>query len=146
MLTEHELPIRVRYQETDGQGRLHHANYFTYFELGRTEMLRASGMAYRQVEEQGILLVVAEISCNYFLPALYDDLLTLRTTVVSAKGARIEHAYQVLRGEELLAEGRSVVACIDRTGRVRRLPDWLRVLPTWGKKNSGKSFPDWSSS
>ena len=126
MLTEHDLPIRVRYQETDGQGRLHHANYFTYFELGRTEMLRASGKTYREVEEQNILLVVAEISCRYFLPALYDDLLTLRTRVVSAKGARIEHAYQVLRGDELLADGRSVVACIDRTGRVRRLPDWLR--------------------
>ena len=126
MLTEHEMSIRVRYQETDGQGRLHHANYFTYFELGRTEMLRASGVAYRQVEEQGILLVVAEISCKYFLPALYDDLLTLRTKVISVKGARIEHSYQVLRGEEILAKGRSVVACIDRTGRVRRLPDWLR--------------------
>ncbi len=127
MLNTHELPIRVRYQETDGQGRLHHANYFTYFELGRTEMLRASGISYRQVEEQGILLVVSEISCDYFLPASYDDLLTLRTSVVSAKGARIEHQYEVLRGAELLAKGRSIIACIDRTGRVKRLPDWLRT-------------------
>jgi acyl-CoA thioester hydrolase len=126
MLLEHDLLIRVRYQETDGQARLHHANYFTYFELGRTEMLRASGHTYRQVEEQGLMLVVAEIGCRYFLPAAYDDLLTLRTRIVSAKGARIEHAYQVFRGAELLAEGRSVVACIDRSGRVRRLPDWLK--------------------
>ena len=127
MLPTHELHIRVRYQETDGQGRLHHANYFTYFELGRTEMLRASGITYRQVEEQGILLVVAEIGCDYFLPAAYDDLLTLRTTVASAKGARIEHHYEVHRGDELLAKGRSVVACIDREGRVKRLPEWLRI-------------------
>jgi acyl-CoA thioester hydrolase len=125
MLSHHEVQIRVRYQETDGQGRLHHANYFTYFELGRTELLRAAGMSYRQVEEAGYMLVVVEIGCEYFLPAGFDDLLTLRTTVVRAKGARIEHQYEVFRDSELLARGRSVVACIDRTGKPKRIPDWL---------------------
>lgn len=107
-------------------GRLHHANFFTYFELGRTELLRASGRTYREVEEEGLYLVVAEISCQYLAAAVYDDLLTLRTVVVSAKGARIEHRYEVYRGLELLATGRSVVAAVDKQGRVRRLPDWLR--------------------
>jgi acyl-CoA thioester hydrolase len=125
MLRQHEVQIRVRYQETDGQGRLHHANYFTYFELGRTELLRAAGMSYRQVEDAGYLLVVVEIGCEYFLPAAFDDLLTLRTTVVRAKGVRIEHQYEVFRESELLARGRSIVACIDRTGKPRRLPEWL---------------------
>jgi acyl-CoA thioester hydrolase len=125
MLRQHEIQIRVRYQETDGQGRVHHANYFTYFELGRIEILRAAGMSYRSVEESGYHLVVAEIGCEYFLPAVFDDLLTLRTTVVRAKGARIEHQYEVFRDADLLARGRSVVACIDRSGKVRRLPDWL---------------------
>ena len=87
MLRQHEIQIRVRYQETDGQARVHHANYFTYFELARTEILRASGMSYRQVEEAGYHLVVAEIGCEYFLPANFDDVLTLRTTVVRVKGA-----------------------------------------------------------
>lgn len=87
MLRQNEIQIRVRYQETDGQARVHHANYFTYFELARTEILRASGMSYRQVEEAGYHLVVAEIGCEYFLPANFDDLLTLRTTVVRVKGA-----------------------------------------------------------
>src|SRR5215475_8119447 len=128
MLGQHEIQIRVRYQETDGQGRLHHANYFTYFELGRTELLRAAGMSYRQVEEAGLLLVVADIGCEYFLPASFDDLLTLRTTVVRAKGARIEHQYDVFRDGELLARGRSIVACIDRTGMPKRIPDWLMPL------------------
>jgi acyl-CoA thioester hydrolase len=127
MLTHHDLQIRVRYQETDAMGRLHHANYLTYFELGRTEMLRADGASYRQVEEQGLFLVVSEIICRYMRPANYDDVLTLRTTVLSARGARIEHEYQLFRGTELLATGRSTVACVDRTGAVKRLPDWLRM-------------------
>ncbi len=122
---QHELEIRVRYQETDAMGRLHHANFFTYFELGRTELLRAAGRSYREVEALGLFLVVTEISCEYFLPASYDDLLTLRTTTVSARGARIEHQYEVLREGVVLARGRSVVACVDGNGRARRLPEWL---------------------
>ena len=125
MLAQHEIEIRVRYQETDGQKRLHHANYFTYFELGRTELLRAAGQSYRQFEEAGLMLVVAEISCKYYLPADYDDLLRLRTTTVTARGARVVHNYEVFRGGELVAEGHSVVACINREGRVTRLPKWL---------------------
>jgi acyl-CoA thioester hydrolase len=127
MLVEHDLELRVRYQETDAMGRLHHANFFTYFELGRTEMLRASGLTYREVEQQGYYLVVAEIQCRYLKQAEYDDLLRIRTVVTEARGARIRHEYQVYRGEELIAEGYSVVACVDRQGSVRRLPDWLRT-------------------
>jgi acyl-CoA thioester hydrolase len=125
LLTQHEIEIRVRYQETDGQGRLHHANYINFFEVGRVELLRASGHSYRQLEQEGVLLVVAEASCRYFAPADYDDLLRLRTTTVRAKGARIEHRYELFRGDQLLAQGRTVVACVDREGRVRRLPAWL---------------------
>jgi acyl-CoA thioester hydrolase len=125
MLTEHEIDIRVRYQETDGQARVHHANYFNYFEMGRTELLRAAGYSYKDLEASGYMLVVAEISCRYFLPAGYDDVLRVRTSTVSARGARIEHRYEVFRGSELLAEGRSVVACINREGRVARLPSFL---------------------
>ncbi|HEY1785552.1 MAG TPA: thioesterase family protein [Pirellulales bacterium] len=125
MLNQHETQIRVRYQETDAQGRVHHANYFTYFEQGRVELLRAAGYDYRRLEAEGYLLVVAEISCQYFLPASYDDLLTLRTTTVAARGARVEHRYEVLRDGELLATGRSVVACVTRAGKVTRLPKFL---------------------
>ena len=124
----HDIEFRVRYQETDGQGRVHHANYLTWFELGRVELLRAAGHSYRKLEEAGIFLVVAEVSAQYFLPAFFDDVLRLRTTTVRAKGARIEHRYQVFRGEELLAEGHTTVACINQSGRVSRLPEWL-VMP-----------------
>jgi acyl-CoA thioester hydrolase len=125
MLREHDIEIRVRYQETDGQGRLHHANFFTYFEMGRTELLRASGIAYRQIEEEGRLLVVSEISCKYLQPANYDDVLRLRTSIVQTRAASVIHEYQIYRGDTLLAKGRSVLACIDREGRLQRLPDAL---------------------
>ena len=123
---QHEIEIRVRYQETDGQGRVHHANYLTWFELGRVELLRAMGHSYRELEEAGIFLVVAEASMQYYLPALFDDVLRLHTTTVRAKGARIEHRYEVFRGDDLLAEGTTTVACIDKSGRVTRLPQWLK--------------------
>jgi acyl-CoA thioester hydrolase len=127
MLTSHSIEIRVRYQETDAQGRVHHANYLKWFELGRVELLRASGHSYRELEEAGIFLVVAEAALSFHLPASFDDLLTLTTTTVKSKGARIEHRYDVFRGGELLASGTTTVACIDRSGRVARLPEWLRM-------------------
>jgi acyl-CoA thioester hydrolase len=127
MLTEHAIEIRVRYQETDGQGVVHHANYLTWFELGRVELLRAAGHSYRELEESGIHLVVAEASLSYYLPARFDDVLVLRTTTVKAKGARIEHRYQLSREGKLLVEGQTTVACVDRAGRVCRLPQWLRM-------------------
>jgi acyl-CoA thioester hydrolase len=127
MLTTHDSEIRVRYQETDAQGRVHHANYLKWFELGRVELLRASGHSYRELEEAGTYLVVAQATLNLFLPAFFDDVLIVRTTTVKAKGARIEHRYEVYRGSELLAEGTTTVACIDKNGRVSRLPQWLRM-------------------
>ena len=123
---QHEIEIRVRYQETDGQGRVHHANYLTWFELGRVELLRTAGHSYRELEAAGIMLVVAEVLVKYYLPAFFDDVLRLRTTTIRAKGARIEHRYEVFRAGELLAEGTTTVACIDKSGRVTRLPACLR--------------------
>jgi len=125
MLTEHEIEIRVRYQETDGQGRVHHANYLTYFEMVRTEMLRESGTTYRDFEQSGFMLVVAEMNVRYFLPADYDDLLRVRVETTKAKAARIYQEYEVKRGDTLLATGSSVMACVDHSGRVRRLPNWI---------------------
>jgi acyl-CoA thioester hydrolase len=123
MLREHEIEIRVRYQETDGQRRVHHANYLNYFEMGRIELFRAAGVCYKELEDQGTLLVVAEISCRYFLPAEYDDVLRLRTTTQRTKGARITMEYNLYRDTELLARGMSVVACVNRSGKVQPLPN-----------------------
>ena len=121
----HELEIRVRYQETDGQRRVHHANYLTYFEMGRTEMLRAHGRTYREFEDAGLYMVVADVSCKYLAPAEYDDLLLLRTRVEKAGAAHIRHAYELIRGATIIATGTTTVVCVDPEGRVRRLPDWM---------------------
>ncbi len=121
----HEMEIRVRYQETDGQRRVHHANFLTYFEMGRTEMLRVRGKTYREFEEAGLMMVVAEASCKYRASAEYDDLLLLRTWVEKVGGASIEHGYEVIRGKTIVATGKTIVVCVDRAGKVQRLPDWL---------------------
>ena len=125
MLRQHQIEIRVRYQETDAQGRVHHANYFTYFEMGRVEQLRASGYDYRKLEEQGILMVVYEIRCRYITPACYDDILTLRTTTKRITATRIFHEYLVTRDDDVIVKAQSTLACVNRDGRVRRLPEWL---------------------
>lgn len=125
MSVAHEMEIRVRYQETDGQRRVHHANFLTYFEMGRTEMLRAHGHTYRQFEDEGLFMVVSEVRVNYHAPADYDDLLLLRTRVEKIGAAHIKHAYEVIRETRIVVTGSTTVVCVDREGRVRRLPDWM---------------------
>src|SRR4051812_29239740 len=100
-----EIQIRVRYAETDRMGLLHHANYLVYFEQARTELLRSQGYTYKDMEDQGFLLVLTRVQVRYRRPAWYDDVLTIRTTVVRTTSVKIEHRYEVLRGAELLAEG-----------------------------------------
>ncbi len=123
MLTQHETTIRVRYSETDAMGYLHHANYLSYFEVGRTELFRAQGGDYRALEERGFFFVVVRIECKYHLPARYDDVLTLRTTLSRVSPAKLEHVYEVFRDGQLLARAQSVLGCVDSTGRVRRISD-----------------------
>jgi acyl-CoA thioester hydrolase len=125
-LLEHEIELRVRYQECDPMGFLHHAYYFTYFELGRTELLRAAGGNYRKMEEEGSLVVVVKTQCRYHRPARYDDLIRVRTKIVRVTAAKIEHEYRILRGEELLAVGEATLAVINRDGRVQMTPEWMR--------------------
>jgi acyl-CoA thioester hydrolase len=122
-----EIQIRVRYAETDRMGLLHHANYLVYFEQGRTELLRSTGIAYRDLEDQGFLLVLTRVEVRYKAPARYDDLLTLRTSVERTTAVRIDHCYELMRDGTLLAEGKTTLACIDREGRVQGLPDTLRI-------------------
>ncbi|HMB07203.1 MAG TPA: thioesterase family protein [Isosphaeraceae bacterium] len=126
MSDSHEMAIRVRYAEADRMGLLHHANYFVYFEMGRTEFLRQRGSSYREIEDSGHFLVIVDIGCKFKRPAYYDDLLTLRTTVARVTHVKIVHHYQVLRDGLLLAEGHSTLACVDREGRPQALPPMLR--------------------
>lgn len=117
-----EIEIRVRYAEADPMGFLHHAHYFTYFEMGRTELLRSQGWSYREIEERGYFIVVVKIACRFRQPARYDDVLTLRTWLTRITRARIEHRYELWRGETLLTEAESTLACVDRAGKLQLIP------------------------
>lgn len=126
MPSSHEIQFRVRYQETDAQGRVHHSNYANWFEMGRTELVRAGGVSYRDIESAGVMLVVTDLRCQFIQGAQYDDLIRLKTTVVKAKGVRIVNQYEVFCGESILAKGETTVAAVNPEGKVVRLPEFLR--------------------
>ena len=107
-------------------GIVHHANYFRYFEIGRTEMLRASGGNYRQMEEDGVLVVVVKATVNFRRPARYDDMLTVQTKISDIGFARIKHEYQIFRDAEQLTDAKLTLAVIDRQGNVQKVPEWMR--------------------
>ena len=119
------IEIRVRYCECDPMGVVHHTTYPVWFEMGRTELLRATGRTYRELEQAGVFLAVVRMQVAYRRPARYDDLLRLQTTLVDAGHVKIEHSYELFRGEELLCTGTTTLACLDREGRARALPEGL---------------------
>src|SRR5262249_600827 len=100
-MPEGKITIPVRHAQPHPMGFLHHATYPIYFEQGRTELLRTLGMTYRDLEDQGFLLVLARLDVRYRRPAQYDDLLTLKTRVIRTTAVRIEHGYRVLRDGQL---------------------------------------------
>ena len=120
-----EITVRVRYSETDRMGLLHHAHYLAYFEQGRTELLRAQGVSVRDLRDQGCLLVVTRAQIRYRSPAHYDDVLILRTTATRTSTLDVDHRYELLRDNVLLAEGETTLGCIDRDGRAQPLPKKL---------------------
>ena len=122
LLAAHIQQIRVCYHETDGQRRVHHANYLNYFERGRVEMLRAAGLSYKELEDAGQILVVTEMNVRYHAAAEFDDLLELTTQATEVRKVRIRHHYEIHRDKELIVEADSVIACLDRNGSPSRLP------------------------
>ena len=119
------IEIRVRYCECDPMGVVHHTVYPVWFEMGRTELLRGTGRTYRDMEEAGVFLAVVRMQVAYRRPARYDDLLRLETTLADAGHVKIEHTYELHRGEELLCTGSTTLACLDRAGKARALPEGL---------------------
>jgi acyl-CoA thioester hydrolase len=129
-MKQHSIDVEVRYYETDGQGIVHHANYFQYFELARVQMLKAAGYDYADLERDGFLLVVHKIGCRFLLPAKFGDTLKIVTTIERATAARIDHSYKVYRDDILLAEAESTLACVSRDGQIQRMPNMLYEDPT----------------
>jgi len=124
-LAEHTIQIRVRYPEVDGMGYLHHSRYLQYFEMGRIELLRHLGHSYCDLEARGVLFVVIKVEIRYKAPARYDDELTLHTRLIKITHVRNDHDYVLKRGETVIAEGTTSIACVDRAGELQKIPDDL---------------------
>ena len=121
--------VRVRYAETDQMGVVYYANYFVWFEVGRTELLRSLGGTYKDLEAEGIFLPVIEASCTYSQASRYDDELDIRTTGRLLSPVRREFQYEVVRlaDQVTTATGRTVHAALNGRGRPCRLPEKVRT-------------------
>jgi acyl-CoA thioester hydrolase len=129
MANHSDTLLRVRYAETDQMGYVYYGNYYTYFEVGRVEYMRARGVAYKEMETaDDCFIVVAESRCRNRRPARYDDLLRIRTSVAELRRRTIRFSYEVFRDAdgELLASGETLHVICDRQGRPKALPDKYR--------------------
>jgi len=126
-IQSHKINIVPRYAETDKGGVVHHSVYAVWFEMGRTELLRANGVAYKDLEATGVFFVVAQLNIKLRRPALYDQQLILETVCSVVSAAKVEHLYKLTRSGDgvVLAEGDSILACVDNKGKVRRVPDFM---------------------
>jgi acyl-CoA thioester hydrolase len=109
----------------------HHANYVVWFEIGRTDLIRANGITYKSIEERGLLLVVVEIGCRYRIPYHYDDEVVIRTAIGEAASRSVTFHYELLDGEgtRLHASGLSKHIWLDRSSRKPvKAPDDLTLL------------------
>jgi acyl-CoA thioester hydrolase len=127
--------VRVRYAETDQMGVVYYANYFIWFEVGRTDLLRLEGWSYREMEKEGFALPVIEARCEYRRPARYDDDIEIRTKGALLSPVRMRFDYELVRPADatVLAGGHTVHAALDPEGRLRRLPDRVQRLFTTGE-------------
>jgi len=141
-IQSHTITVVPRYAETDKGGVIHHSVYPVWFEMGRTELLRANGVAYRDLEAQGTFFVVAELRVKYRRPAFYDEELFLETTTSDVTPGKVEHTYKLTRRSTglLLAEGSSVLACVTAEGKIRRVPEFMCPAHGWlrGKEPSNR--------
>jgi len=124
-----DITLRVRYVEVDPMGVLHHSRFWVYFEMGRTELLRQSGVRYADLEKAGVFFVVAKCAARYLAPARYDDELTLTTRITRTGAARIDHAYELKRTADglLLATAETTIACVDRAGQIIAIPEFVKA-------------------
>lgn len=123
----HRTECRVIYGDTDSGGVVYYGNYLRFFEAGRTEILRANGASYRELEERGYILPVVECHTRYKASARYDDLLIVETSVHDVKkmSCRFNHRISRADDQRLLVKGYTVHACIDLKGKLTLFPDYF---------------------
>ena len=120
-----ESRVRVRYKETDQMGIAHHSNYIVWFEIGRTDLCRAAGFPYNEIERRGYILVVTEIACRYRIPYRYDDEVVIRTSIAESMSRMMKFGYELWdgAGERLHATGSSSHVWVSRETRRPVLAD-----------------------
>ncbi len=124
----HQITIRVYYEDTDLAGVVYYANYLRFIERGRTEALRDLGIDQAALKrDRGLVFVVCRLTIDYLAPALFDDLLEVRTRITRLRGASLEMAQEVWRGETCLSRAAVTIACMGGGGRPQRLPGDVRV-------------------
>ncbi|HMQ02845.1 MAG TPA: thioesterase family protein [Pyrinomonadaceae bacterium] len=140
----HETEIRVRYAETDKMGIVHHSNYLIWFEAGRSELCRARGFSYKEMEENdNALMVVAESYCRYKSPAYYEDVLVVRSRVAEIRSRSIRFIYEIIRPADnaLLAEGETLHLVTDQSKKVRQIPEIYRSRLATEVPEIAEAFP-----
>jgi acyl-CoA thioester hydrolase len=120
-----DVPIRVRYADTDRMGVVYYGNYATYFEVGRSEFMRNKGFPYRELEEKGYCLVVAGMEIKYHNSAVYDDLLSVCTSISDVQSRGVTFNYTVLRDGTTIVVGKTRHICVTSDRRTTRLPPFL---------------------
>jgi acyl-CoA thioester hydrolase len=122
-LAESVTTVRVNYSETDQMGVVYHARYVVWLDIARTEHLRQVGFSYRDLETEGVRLVVTELHLRYLAPARYDDIVRLRSRVREARSRRVIFDYDLeLDSGLLIATAETTLMCLDRSHRLSRLP------------------------
>ena len=131
--------IRVIYADTDAMGIVYHTNYIKWFEVGRNELMRKLGIAYAEMEKNGVSLPLTKVGCHYLLPAKYDDLLIVETKIDYIKRAILKFNSQIWdeKKQNLLVEGYTVHACVNGNGKILRLPPPI-LQPLIDFKNKGE--------
>ncbi|MBM1107518.1 acyl-CoA thioesterase [Aurantibacter crassamenti] len=122
-----EISFHVRYAETDQMKYVYYGNYAQYLEMGRVAWLRDLGVSYRTMEENGVMLPVVSMQIDFKKPALYDDLLTVQTTLKKVPFVKIEFDYKIFNEQkELLVTANTVLAFVDmKTNRPTACPDYV---------------------
>lgn len=126
-MLKHKTTCRVRYGDTDKMGFVYHANYFRWFEIGRSEMFRSMGIPYKSIESKGFFLPLSEMHCTFNAPSQYDDILVIETSLDTRYRAGMKFDYKIFseNNDKLLAKGYTKHACVDSGGRVVRPPKFL---------------------
>ncbi|AZS22695.1 MULTISPECIES: YbgC/FadM family acyl-CoA thioesterase [unclassified Caulobacter] len=129
---EHQLPVRIYYEDTDFSGIVYHANYLRYLERGRSDFFRLAGISHTELAQQDTAFAIIRMELDFKRSARIDDALLVRTTYDRVEGARLFVTQRITRGQDVVLEAKGVAVCISLSGRPRRpTPEMLAKLSPW---------------